>query len=132
MMTETAPRAEYGVDQRTIIHAWETCKTVEEVEQTLAEPSRAAGLPPMPKPIILARASGYRKQGVNLRKFKPGRKSRQVDEMNRFIADIRAGKPVDLPKPQRVAAPPAVDQERVMRTVKEMLERLQQGAAQDK
>ncbi len=110
-------KADYGVDQKTFIWAWETSETIEECMARLAEHSKKLNLPEMPKSIMLARASEYRAAGLQLKKYKPGRKAGkpEVQELNSYIASLREarekGRAVPAPKTeaQPVAAPPDID-----------------------
>src|SRR5205807_5198562 len=55
-----AGRTQYDVTAEQFVRAWQTSETAQEVADRLK----------MPKPIVLARASAYRKDGVKLKKLK--------------------------------------------------------------
>lgn len=109
-------RSEYGVDRRTFIIAWESSDTTDEVYEKLAAASRALSLEPMPLPIILARAAGYRRSGLDLKKFKPGRRpdAEDLKSAQELLADIRA----------KQAPTPKVDKALVDAVVEELIRRL--------
>jgi hypothetical protein len=77
-------RQSYDVSAAAFIEAWETCNSADEVAEKLG----------MPKPIVHARASTYRQQGVKLKKMPRSPKNKvDVDAMNRLIEEIHARKP---------------------------------------
>lgn len=121
---EDGGRKDYGIDRRTFIIAWVSSESVDEVHEKLAERAREMNLDPMPKPVILARASHYRDVGLKLPKFRPGRKVASVDEDNELIAEILAGKKVEMEKAARQASPPRVETDVVKGNVAELIKKL--------
>lgn len=130
------PRADYGVDQKTFIWAWESSDSIEECHGKLAEHSAAMNHPAMSKPIMLARAADYRATGVTLKKYKPGRKpsNADVNDLNRYIAELRqakeAGKTPPPPRSEEVVVPQALppdNQEAVMDAARQLLADLLAG-----
>lgn len=121
MTTEKKPRNDYGVDQKTFVWAWESSDSVDECHQKLADYATRLNLPAMNKPVILARAHDLRQAGLNLKKYKPGRKPARaaVEDLNAYIAELRAAKEGGAapPPPQAAggvplaAIPPAVLEE---------------------
>lgn len=92
-MAVESVRPDYGIDRRTFIIAWESSDTADQVVDRLAAVSKELNLAPMPKPVILARASGYRSQGLNLKKYPPGRRpGSDVGTDNELVTRIRAEK----------------------------------------
>jgi hypothetical protein len=74
-----ASRTEYNVSPEEFVRAWQTSETAQEVADKLK----------MPKPIVLARASGYRKDGIHLKKMKRGpKRALDVDALNRLIEQL--------------------------------------------
>lgn len=74
-------RTVYDVTPEEFIEAWQTSKDAQEVADKLK----------MPKPIVFARASKYRKQGINLKDHRSKRgRGIDVDKLNRLIEDIEA------------------------------------------
>ena len=73
-------RTQYKVSAREFIEAWERSETAQEVCDKVG----------MPKAIVLARASAYRKDGIPLKKMKR-RSSRALDveELKKLVLDIR-------------------------------------------
>jgi hypothetical protein len=77
-------RAKYeGASAEVFIRTWEESSSAQEVAEKLG----------MPVPIVHARASNYRRNGVKLKDFgKPrGRGRLNVDELNALIERIRSG-----------------------------------------
>lgn len=86
-------RKQYAVGVEEFVRAWQTSESAQEVADKLG----------MPKPIVLARASGYRDAGIKLKNFKRGPKNAvPVDEMNRLIEQIEAEKQGRTPEYQRL------------------------------
>jgi hypothetical protein len=77
----TQTRTEYGISQTKFVETWESSNSPEEVAEKLE----------MPKPVVIARASKYRKAGVKLKKMgKKSRRSIDVEALNRMIDEMRA------------------------------------------
>ena len=121
---------EYGLDMKSFVLLWETSEDADQAHKAMADFCRAGGHPPIPKPIMIARAAKYRAAGGKLRRFRPGIRPASVGvaDMNAYIAEIRQrmqGGQVPVPAP---AAPrpakPAVDHDQVQAAVKEMLAKL--------
>jgi len=74
-------RAAYDVTPEQFITAWQTSESADEVADKLK----------MPKAIVLARASGYRRAGLKLKKM-PRRPSKVLDieRLNRLIEELNA------------------------------------------
>ena len=88
-MADARKKPDYGIDPRSFVQAWEESGSVDEVYRRLAEVSRAKGLLVMPVPVIVARASGYRSAGVDLKRMpRPGR-ALDVAGLNQLVADIQ-------------------------------------------
>src|SRR6478672_7811948 len=69
-------RTRYTVTPEEFALTWNSCDSAEEVAEKLG----------MPKPIILARVSNYRKKGVHLKKMRRKNARRlDVDKLNRSI-----------------------------------------------
>ena len=120
---------------KNFILIWETAEDAEQAHRMMTDFCRTGGHPPIPKPIMIARAAKYRAAGTQLRKFRPGLPpaSETAADMNAYIAEIRrqmqAGTvPTPAPVPPRPARP-AVDQDQVREAVKEMLAKLQSKKA---
>lgn len=78
-MADKQKRREYNVSPEEFIRVWESSETSDEVAKRLK----------MPKPIVNARAAGYRKNGVRLKKMRRGsNKGLDVDRLNRIIEKI--------------------------------------------
>jgi len=77
-VTQRRPQARYGVSAQEFITAWETSDSAQE----------AADRVNMPKAIAQARASGYRKRGLNLKHMPRGMKPLDVDRLNAFIQQL--------------------------------------------
>src|SRR5947209_7670873 len=72
-------KTEYNVSPQDFCRVWETSETPQEVADRLN----------MPRPIVLARASFYRKQGVRLKKMKrKTKRSLDVNGLNQMITEI--------------------------------------------
>jgi hypothetical protein len=83
MATRKGKRTSYAVSPEQFVRTWQTSQTAQEVADKLG----------MPKPIVLARASGYRKEGIKLKKLRrESRRGLDVDALNRLIAEIDAGR----------------------------------------
>jgi hypothetical protein len=76
------PKKDYGVSAERFVEVWQTSNSAQEVRDRTG----------MPLPIVHARASGYRKQGVKLKKM-PRTHGRQLDieALNRLIDEIERG-----------------------------------------
>jgi hypothetical protein len=76
-------KVDYGVSAERFVEVWQTSNSAQEVADRTG----------MPLPIVHARASGYRKQGVKLKKM-PRAHGRQLDieALNRLIEEIERGK----------------------------------------
>jgi hypothetical protein len=76
-------KVDYGVSAEKFVTVWQTSDSAQEVSKKLE----------MPLPIVHARASGYRKQGVKLKKM-PRTHGRQLDieALNKLIEEIEQGK----------------------------------------
>jgi hypothetical protein len=72
-------RAAYDVTPEKFITVWQTSESADEVAEKLK----------MPKPIVLARASGYRRGGLKLKKMprRPG-KGLDIERLNRLIEEL--------------------------------------------
>lgn len=113
-----ATKTDYGVDKQFFIWAWESSDGPDEAHEKLVQYAVERNLPPMPKPVMLARASQYRSEGLELKKHRPGRKGQMAEEvkaLNDYIASLRSavesGKAPKAPKVEKkkVAAPAEVD-----------------------
>lgn len=81
MASKKQERTVYNVSPADFVVAWESSETVSEVSDRLG----------MPKPIVLARASGYRKDGVRLKKLRrESKKALDIDELNRLVEETQA------------------------------------------
>jgi hypothetical protein len=75
-------RKQYGVTAMRFLEVWQSSNSAEEAAQRLG----------MPKAIANARASGYRKAGVNLKKMPRRPKNRvDVEALNRKIDELQQG-----------------------------------------
>jgi hypothetical protein len=74
-------RKKYDVSPERFVEVWEKSKSSDEAAEELH----------MPKSILHARASGYRAQGINLKRMP--RKSRRLDVegLNRLVEKLRTG-----------------------------------------
>jgi hypothetical protein len=78
----TKPRRKYAVTPEEFVAAWSACETTSEVAIRLS----------MPKNIVLARASTYRKRGVRLKTMKRVNIRRlDIDRLN----ELATGAPPD-------------------------------------
>jgi hypothetical protein len=74
-------RTQYTVTPEKFALTWNACESAEEVAEKLG----------MPKPIVLARVSNYRKMGIHLKKMRRKNSRRlDVDKINRLIAETEA------------------------------------------
>jgi hypothetical protein len=104
---------EYGVSAETFIAFWEGSDNADEALEKIRAHGQGLGYPPMPKPIMIARAAKYRSKGVVLRRFKPtlpGPPELDVAGLNDIISKIKAGAPLPpapqaAPRPARPARP---------------------------
>jgi hypothetical protein len=72
-------KKQYDVSPEAFIRAWQTSQTPQEVADRLK----------MPKPIVLARASKYRREGVTLKKMKKGpKRTLDVPALNLLIREL--------------------------------------------
>jgi hypothetical protein len=71
-------RKNYDVTAEEFVRAWQQSSSVDEVAERLK----------MPKPIVLARASKYRQQGVKLKEVRRGNKGLDVDTLNAIIDEL--------------------------------------------
>jgi hypothetical protein len=98
-------RKEYGVSPEQFIEAWQTSETADEVARRLS----------MPKPIVLARASTYRKMGLALKEMRRRHKKElDVDALNDLIANINRKHGIehtvpDHPRARATLPPPSRD-----------------------
>jgi hypothetical protein len=72
------PRTNYDVSPKRFIEVWQAASSAEEAANTLG----------MPKPIVHARVSTYRKQGINLKKMKRASKKLDVEGLNELITTL--------------------------------------------
>lgn len=70
----------YRVDPRTFVLTWESSKSIAEVAERLA----------MPTKIVHSRASQYRRHGVKLKHHRPKRVRLDVAALNTLIEQCRA------------------------------------------
>jgi hypothetical protein len=76
-------RARYDIPPEKFIEVWETSSTAEEAASRLN----------MPKPIVHARASQYRKAGVKLKSMpRPSKARLDVKGLNNLVAVIKSAK----------------------------------------
>jgi len=73
-------RTEYDVSPESFIRAWQASQSVDEVAATLK----------MPKPIVLARKSNYKKAGIKLKSMPRKSTDRRldVDKLNALIDEL--------------------------------------------
>jgi hypothetical protein len=77
---EPQQRQHYNVTPQQFITAWQTSSSADEVAARLG----------MPKAIVLARASGYRQEGIRLKKMvRKNSKALNVAELNKLIEEIK-------------------------------------------
>jgi hypothetical protein len=73
-------KTDYGVSPEDFVRAWQAAASAQEVADKLG----------MPKAIVLARASNYRADGIELKKMKrQNRKSLDIKGLNRLIQELR-------------------------------------------
>ncbi len=72
-------KTDYSVSPEEFIRVWQAASSAQEVADRLK----------MPKPIVLARASNYRKAGVHIKKM-PRRSNRRLDvaALNKLIEQL--------------------------------------------
>lgn len=107
-------RREYSVTPEEFIKAWQESETAQEVADKLG----------MPKPIVLARASAYRGEGVKLKKMRrENKRALDIDGLNRLIEQLAAGGSVEEAGSEvEEEAPPAAKPRKDARsTVKKLL-----------
>jgi hypothetical protein len=76
------PRKKYEVTPERFIEVWQTSKNAREAAEILG----------MPKGILFARASGYRSQGINLRKMPRQSRRLNVEQLNQLIDKLATEK----------------------------------------
>jgi transposase len=78
-MAKKPSRTEYNVPAEVFIMTWQKAESVDEVSEKLD----------MPIPIVHARASGYRRNGINLKSM-PRKKTNKLDveKLNLLIEKI--------------------------------------------
>jgi hypothetical protein len=77
-------RTEYNVSPEEFIRVWQTAASADEVAEKLK----------MPKPIVHARATTYRKAGIKLKSMpRTGRASLDVEALNRLVDELAAAPP---------------------------------------
>jgi hypothetical protein len=75
-MSEKGSKPNYGVSAERFVEVWTESTTASEVAAKLG----------MPRPIVLARACGYRRAGVFLKKLEPKVPGRvDVAKLNRIV-----------------------------------------------
>ena len=119
---------EYGLDARNFVLFWETAEDADEAHRAMAQFCRDGGHPPIPKPVMIARAAKYRAAGGQLRKFRPGVRPASVGvaDMNAYIAEIRRrmqGGTAPIPSAPEPAKPDD-DKAELRAAVREMLAKL--------
>lgn len=71
----------YDVSPEEFIRVWQTSNSTDEVSEALK----------MPKPIVLARVSGYRNKGIKLKEMpRAGSNKLDVEKLNRLIDELAA------------------------------------------
>lgn len=116
---EKPARKDYGIEKKEFVRAWESSTSVDDCQAKLTEIAVSRGLPPMPRAVVIARASDYRAAGIDLKKHRPGRKAVQdeVRELNAYIASLREKSSTTIApaspetKPGSAPVPPEVAQE---------------------
>lgn len=132
MAKRNVGKADYGVDPEIFVAVWEKCQTVDEVFEKLAEASKKLGRPPMPKPIIIARASNYRDAGVPLKKMRrTDARTIDTEKLKGIIAQIHGGEEPELVDGRPMARPPELPQD-VRVTVNGLLTQIQDLLKQGK
>ena len=94
------PHYDYGIPPETFAAAWQLSENLTEAHGRLAAIAKAIGRKPMPKPIMMARAARYRKQGRPLKKFPPGPRPRPrstYDAVKELIDKINRREITDVP-----------------------------------
>jgi hypothetical protein len=75
-------RTEYAVSPEEFIKVWQLSASADEVAKKLK----------MPKPIVHARASSYRKAGVKLKSMpRAGVRTLDVDKLNQLVSELGNG-----------------------------------------
>lgn len=124
-MNQQPNRSENGIDRDTFVVTWESSESTDECLEKLAAISREGGFEPMTKPVMLARASGYRSDGIKIKKYKPGRKPVNTDEavasINEVLARLRASRPTQADAPREASK---VDPALVDAVIREIARRL--------
>lgn len=86
MAKKKQERTNYNVSPEDFIRAWQTSNTAQEVADRLG----------MPKGIVLARASNYRRDGVKLKKLaRRHKRALNVEKMNELIVQLNHEPPPD-------------------------------------
>lgn len=82
----------YNVSAERFIEVWQTSESAQEVADKLG----------MPKPIVLARASNYRSDGIPLKSMRKGPKAARVAELKKHLDEVskKAGVPKTKVKPK--------------------------------
>jgi hypothetical protein len=98
-------KTNYNVDAVQFVRIWTECKTATEVAERLG----------VPRPIVLARASKYRKAGVKLKKLeREVRSSFDVEKLNQIVEQaaqrMAEDSSADPSGPESPAAAPQVGQ----------------------
>lgn len=120
-------KTDYGIDAETFVTEWEKAESMDDIYEALKAIGEKLGRPPMPKAIILSRASEYRSAKVPL-KMMPRVSSRSIDVkgLTDLVMKVRADKPATPPAtPTPEAVPPGLTREDIVAVVVEALERLQ-------
>lgn len=99
-------KADYDVTPERFVTVWNVAQSLDEVSEELG----------MPKPIAAARASNYRRAGVNLKRMpRPRTDALNIEGLNQLAAKLQAMTPSDQKKAvqrtrpktgQKGAAPP--------------------------
>jgi hypothetical protein len=76
------PKASYDVSAEKFVETWQQSDSADEVAEKLS----------MPKPIVLARASGYRKIGIKIKKMKKKSPVIDVERLNKLIEKLETEK----------------------------------------
>jgi hypothetical protein len=84
----TVPKKNYDCPPEKFVLAWEESQSVEEVAKKLN----------MPKDIVKARASGYRAQGVHLKKMPRIKTGVDIDFLNKLIDQVHARQATEAKK----------------------------------
>lgn len=98
---------DYRVSSEEFVRIWETSPTLDAVVDKLRALAIEKGAPPMPRRIVLARASAYRQAGVRIKTMRRGRKGLDITGLNRLIAKLNNRDPdtEPPPTPRRIRKP---------------------------